>query len=103
MMKSIGEVLTEDDPSPWRSPVTYELVKSQIAERWGKKVADSFNPKRGDARTFRAWLDRHMVVNKNERGLESFVIIERKNEHGEIEKKRKKIWLFHRKQVSRLK
>jgi hypothetical protein len=104
-LKSIKEVLTENDPTPWTgSEKTYELVKAQIAERWGQKVANSFSAKRGDVRTFRAWLARKFVVNKSEHGLESFVIIEKKNDRGEtIKKVPKRIWLFHRKQVSKLK
>jgi hypothetical protein len=103
MMKSVKEVLSENDPSPWTgSEATFELVKSQVESRFGKKVADQWRPEY-DTRTFRAWLARNYAVMKNQRGLESFVIIERKNDRGEIEKKRKKIWLFHKNQVSPIK
>lgn len=103
-MRSINEILREDDPTPWSgSEATYLAVKSQIEQRWGKKVAETFKPTH-DARTFNEWLKRKFIVNKGEEGLKSFVIIEKKNEHGEVIKKiPKKIWLFHRKQVSKMK
>lgn len=104
MMKSIKQVLSEDDPSPWTgSEKTFELVKAQVAERWGKEEAEKFRASH-DARTFKGWLSRNLIVKKGQTGLESFVLIEKKNERGEVIKRvHKKIWLFHRNQVSPLK
>jgi len=102
-MRSIKEILTENDPTPWSgSEATYLAVKSQIEQRWGKKVSEAFRPSH-DARTFNEWLKRKFIVNKGEEGLKSFVVIERKNEKGGVKKIPKKIWLFHRKQVSKMK
>ncbi len=103
-MKSIKEVLSEDDPTPWTgSEATFLAVKNQVAQRWGKKTANEFRATH-DARTYRGWLSRNLVVNKGESGLESFVIVEKKDKSGKvIEKIYKKIWLFHRKQVRPIK
>ena len=100
MMKSIKEIVKEE-PSPWSgSETTQNLVRSQISQRWTKEEAENFDPKY-DTRTFRGWREQNYFVNKNEKGLESFVLIEKKDAQGKIIKKyNKKIWLFHRKQVS---
>ncbi|HEY4512897.1 MAG TPA: hypothetical protein VJH06_00055 [Candidatus Paceibacterota bacterium] len=104
MLKTIKQVLSEDDPTPWSgSEATYLAVKTQVEKRWGKKTANEFRASH-DARTFKAWLSRNFVVNKGEAGLESFVIIDKKDKNGKVIKKiPKKIWLFHRKQVSPIK
>ena len=104
MLKSIKQVLTEDDPTPWSgSQATFLAVRNQVEKRWNKKTADEFRASH-DARTFKGWLARNFVVNKGETGLESFVIVEKKDRSGKvIEKIYKKIWLFHRKQVSPIK
>ena len=104
MLKSIKEVLSEDDPTPWTgSEATYLAVKAQVEKRWGKKTANEFRASH-DARTYRGWLSRNLVVNPGESGLESFVIVEKKDKNGKVaEKIYKKIWLFHRKQVSPVK
>jgi len=102
MMKSIKTILSEEDPTPWTgSEATEKLVRDQVEARFGKKEASKFRAKY-DARSFREWLKRKKIVNKGEHGLESFVIIEKKNpQTGEVIKKYpKKIWLFHRRQVS---
>lgn len=103
-MKSIKEVFSEDDTTPWTgSEATYSAVKAQIEKRWDKKTADEFRASH-DARTFKGWLSRNFIVNKGEAGLESFVMIEKKDKNGKVIKKiPKKIWLFHRKQVSPIK
>jgi hypothetical protein len=103
MMKSIGEVLSENDPTPWTgSEATYEMVRAQVEERWGKKVADSFRASH-DARTFREWMKRNFIVNRGESGLKTFVVLKKIDKNGAEKKIMKRIWVFHRKQVSRLK
>ncbi|OGI66948.1 hypothetical protein A2823_02500 [Candidatus Nomurabacteria bacterium RIFCSPHIGHO2_01_FULL_41_91] len=78
-------------------------VRNAVEKRWDKKTADEFRASH-DARTFKGWLSRNFVVNKGEAGIESFVIVEKKDQSGKvIEKIYKKIWLFHRKQVSPIK
>lgn len=104
MVQSIKQVLTEDDPSPWSgSEATFLVTKNAVEERFGKKVADKFRATH-DARTYRGWLARNFKVNKGESGIESYVIVEKKDKDGEvIGRIYKKIWLFHRKQVSPIK
>jgi hypothetical protein len=103
MMKSVNEILSENDPTPWTSSeTTFEMVRAQVEERWGKKVADSFRASH-DARTFSEWMKRDFCVNRGESGLKSFVLLPKKDKNGVIKKVPKKIWLFHRKQVSKLK
>ena len=99
-MRSIKQIV-EDDPSPWTgSEVTASLLKNQISQRWTKEEAENFDPTY-DARTFRGWRKHNCIVNKGETGLQSFVLIEKKDANGKVIKKyHKKIWLFHRKQVS---
>jgi hypothetical protein len=101
MFKSVKEIINEDDPTPWTGcEATEKLLRSQILERWGQKEADKYRAKY-DARTFREWLKRKKIVNKGEHGLESFVVIEKKDQEGNVIKKYpKKIWLFHKRQVS---
>ena len=103
-MKSIKQVLTEDDPTPWTgSEATYLAVRNAVEKRWGKKTANEFRASH-DARTYKGWLARNLAVNKGEAGIESFIIVEKKDQSGKvIEKIYKKIWLFHRKQVSPIK
>lgn len=103
-MKTIKQVLTEDDPTPWSgSEATFWAVKNQVEQRWGKNTANKFRATH-DARTYKGWLSRNFKVNKGEAGIESFVIVEKKDQTGKvIEKIYKKIWLFHRKQVSPIK
>lgn len=102
MMKSVKEIIA-NDPSPWSgSEITASAVRSQILERWGPEEAKRFNPL-FDARTFKGWLAQNFCVNKNEKGLKSFVILEKKDKNGKVIKKvPKSIWLFHKNQVSPL-
>lgn len=96
-MKSIQELV-----SPYKgSEQTYEMVKEQIAERWGEDAAEEFDPTR-DAMPFACWLNYGYRVRKGEKALKSITFIEAKNEKGEVERKiRRTISLFHRRQVEK--
>jgi hypothetical protein len=81
---------------------TYEDVKAQIAQRFSKEVAESFDPYQ-DARTFREWIKLGFVVKKGEKSLSSLTLVEKKDQDGRILKKYpKRIALFHRLQVQPL-
>ena len=98
-MKSVKEIIA-NNPTPWTgSKVTASIIKNQIERRWTKEEAENFDPTY-DARTFRGWREQNCIVNKGETGLQSFVLIERKDDKGKVIKYHKKIWLFYRKQVS---
>lgn len=96
-MKSVKELV-----SPYQgSETTYEMVKEQIAERWGAEAAEEFDPKR-DAMPFASWLNYGYRVRKGEKALKSITFIEAKDEKGEVERKiRRTISLFHKRQVEK--
>jgi len=81
------------------SEATYEDVKMQLEERFGKKVAAAYNPKTNCA-TFRIWAEAGFTVKKGEKALRSVTFIEKEDPAtGEIKKIRRTISLFHRVQV----
>ncbi len=97
-MKSVKEILS----SPYRgSEKTYEMVKEQIAERWGEDCAEEFDP-HTDAMPFSSWLAQGFAVKKNSKALKSVTYIEVLNDKGEVERKvRRVVNLFHRRQVQK--
>jgi len=82
------------------SESTLNLVKKQIAERWGEYEADRYNPKE-NCLTFKGWQRNGYIVKKGEKALKSFVIVEKKDkETGKvIERTPKRINLFYELQV----
>jgi len=82
------------------SESTLNLVKKQIAERWGESEAEKYNPKE-NCLTFKGWLKNGYVVKKGEKAIKSFVIVEKKDkETGKvIEKTPRSINLFYELQV----
>ena len=82
------------------SESTLNLVKKQIAQRWGEDEANRYNPKE-NCLTFKNWLKNGYIVKKGEKALKSFVIVEKKDkETGKvIEKTPKSINLFYELQV----
>ncbi|MFA4942672.1 MAG: ArdC-like ssDNA-binding domain-containing protein [Patescibacteria group bacterium] len=82
------------------SESTFNLVKKQIAERWGEEEANRYDPKE-NCQTFKQWLKNGYTVRKGEKALKSFVVVEKKDkETGKvIEKRPKSINLFYEKQV----
>lgn len=95
-MKSIAETLV----SPYRgSEQTYEMVKEQVRERWGDKVAETFDPHR-DAMPFSWWIKQGYAVKKGSKALKSVTIVEVKDDEGKIIRTfPRSVNLFHRKQV----
>ena len=82
------------------SESTLNLVKKQIAQRWGEDEANRYNPKE-NCLTFKNWLKNGYIVKKGEKAIKSFVIVEKKDkETGKvIEKTSKSINLFYELQV----
>lgn len=96
-MKQIQEIV-----SPYRgSEATYEMVKAQIADRWGEEAAEEFDP-HTDAMPLISWASYGYRVRKGEKALRSVTYVEKKNEKGEVERKiRRVVFLFHKRQVSK--
>jgi cell division protein FtsX len=93
--------MTVEIKSNWTgSESTFNLVKKQIAQRWGDDEANRYNPKE-NCLTFNQWLKNGYLVRKGEKALKSFVIVEKKDkETGKvIEKTPKSINLFYELQV----
>jgi hypothetical protein len=85
--------------SPYKgSEKTYEMVKEQIAERWGDGCAEEYDPYI-HVLPYGAWKDVGFRVRRGEKALKSITILEKKNEKGEVVKIRKVVNLFHRCQV----
>ena len=99
-MKQVKDVIDMPLMSPYRgSEKTLEMVKQQVAERWGTAVANKFNP-HTDAMPFASWLKYGFQVKKGEKALRSITFIESEDPAtGELKSIRKTVFLFHRKQV----
>lgn len=82
------------------SESTSDLVRKQIAERWGEDEAKRYNPF-VNCFTFNGWLKNGYVVRKDEKALKSFIIVEKKDKKtgAVIERRPKSIYLFYEKQV----
>ncbi|MDD4154749.1 MAG: hypothetical protein PHT30_05020 [Bacilli bacterium] len=79
---------------------TSDLVRKQIAERWGEDEAKRYNPF-VNCFTFNGWLKNGYVVRKDEKAIRSFIIVEKKDKKtgAVIERRPKNIYLFYEKQV----
>jgi len=79
---------------------TSNIVRKQIAERWGEEEAERYDP-RHNCLTFKAWLENGYIVRKGEKAIKSFIIIEKKDkETGKVvERHLKNVFLFYEKQV----
>ncbi len=79
---------------------TSNLVRKQIAERWGKEAAEDYNPLE-NCFTFKQWLENGYIVRQGETALKSFIVIEQKDKKtGQvIDRRLKTICLFYKKQV----
>ncbi len=87
--------------SKWTgSPNTSTLVRNQIIERWGEEEAKRYDPRK-NCLTFSAWKENGCTVKKGEKGIKSFIVVEKKNkETGEVVARHlKTIYLFYEKQV----
>lgn len=99
-MKQLKEALR----SPYRgSEQTYEMVKEQIAERWGEDAAEEFDP-HTDAMPFSSWLAQGYAVKKGSKALKSITIVEMKDPDDEkkVRKIRRTVCLFHKRQVQKI-
>lgn len=99
-MKKVSEVLEPKITTGYMgSQATYEDVKSQLLERFGKKVADGYKPTENCA-PFSVWANAGFKVKKGEKALKSVTFIEKEDEKtGEVTKIRRTVNLFHRCQV----
>lgn len=97
-MQSVKEIV-----SPYRgSEATYEMVKEQIAAKWGEECAEEFDPYT-DAMPLVSWTAYGYRVKKGEKALKSVTYVEQKNEKGEVVRKiRRVVNLFHHRQVLKL-
>ena len=86
--------------SNWTGSETTEtLVRRQISARWGEEEAGHYDPK-ANCLTIRQWNKNGFRVRKGETAIKSFIVVEKKNEKGEVVKKYpKRINLFYFKQV----
>ncbi len=90
----------------WKgSRKTEDIVRKQIAERWGEKEAEKYDPQT-NCFTFHTWWEKGYVVKKNERALRSYTLLEEKvvDEHGKEqmnERHIKTVFLFYYLQVQR--
>ena len=79
---------------------TSDLVRKQIAERWGEDEAKRYNPF-VNCFTFKGWLKNGYVVKKDEKAIRSFIIVEKKDKKtgAVVERRPKTIYLFFDLQV----
>ena len=79
---------------------TSDLVRKQIAERWGEDEAKRYNPF-VNCFTFNGWLKNGYVVRKDEKAILSFIIVEKKDKKtgAVVERRPKTIYLFFDVQV----
>ena len=79
---------------------TSDLVRKQIAKRWGEDEAKRYDPF-VNCFTFNGWLKNGYVVKKDEKAIRSFIIVEKKDKKtgAVIERRPKTIYLFFDLQV----
>lgn len=99
-MRTPADVLENRPTSTYRgSEKTLEMVKEQVKERWGQRVASSFDPYH-DAMTATAWFAAGFKIKKGEKALKSVTFIESEDADGHVTQKvRRVVNLFHRRQV----
>ncbi|MEN9920764.1 MAG: hypothetical protein RL538_657 [Candidatus Parcubacteria bacterium] len=99
-MRTPADVLDNRPRSSYRgSEKTLAMVKVQIEERWGKRVASSFDPYH-DCMTATAWMAAGFRIKKGEKALKSVTFIESEDDDGRVTQKvRRVVNLFHRRQV----
>lgn len=99
-MKSVKEIVIQ---SPYKgSEKTYEMVKEQIAARWGEEDAESYDPNT-DCAPYGSWLLHGYRVRKGEKALKSVTFIEVKDEKDNVIRKVKRtVNLFHKHQVEKM-
>ena len=99
-MQSIKEIL-EHPTNYTGSEATRDMVRSEIAARWGAKEAELYDPYT-NARTFRQWLALGYQVKKDEKGIRSITFIEKKDaKDNVIGRIKRTVVLFYYKQVEK--
>ena len=93
----------EKQISTWTgSETTSDLVRKQIFDRWGQEEAVNYDPK-SNCLTYNRWMEIGYQVKKGESAIKSFIVIEQKNEKGEVIRKYPKtINLFYIRQVEKI-
>ncbi|MBL7058661.1 hypothetical protein ISS03_04960 [Patescibacteria group bacterium] len=85
------------------SEKSYNLVISQIKERWGEDEVERHNPKRS-CFTFAKWLKHGYVVKKGEKAIQTYSVLDIQDEDEKIiSTVQIPVNLFYRKQVVKLK
>lgn len=99
-MKNIQDVLQESPVSSYTgSSQTFDLVSSQIKQRWGEAELKNYDPFH-NARTFRSWLSLGFRVRKGEKALRSITFVETKDTQGNVIKRiPRTVFLFYYRQV----
>lgn len=69
---------TQDRPqAKWQGSLkTCQLIKQQIAERWGDEEAEKYDPD-VNCFTFNAWRAKGYHVKKGEKALRSFTLVDK--------------------------
>ena len=84
------------------SEKTFDIVRRQILDRWGEDEAGNYDPQ-SNCLTFKQWLDHGFKVKRGEKALKSFIVVEQKNDKGQIIcQYPKQINLFYIRQVEKL-
>ena len=84
------------------SEKSYNLVTSQIVERWGEDCLEKHNPKRS-CYTFSKWLKHGYAVKKGEKAIKSYSVMDILDENEKaIATISIPVNLFHRKQIIRI-
>ncbi len=90
----------------WRGSVkTEDIVRKQIAQRWGDEEAKKYDPAK-NCFTFRTWWTLGYVVKKGEKALRSYTLLEETttDENGKeqvVDRHIKRVHLFYYLQVEK--
>lgn len=91
----------------WRgSAKTKDLVRKQIADRWGEEEAKKYDPTK-NCFTFQTWWKLGYVVKKGETALRSYTVVEEQvtsredSQEQVVEKHMKNVYLFYYLQVEK--
>ncbi len=77
------------------------MVRKQIVDRYGQQEAGNYDPKR-NCFTFDQWQQLGYLVNKGEKAIKSFIVIQQKDKNGKVNKYTKTINLFYIRQVTKV-
>ena len=101
-MKSVKEIIDDHVSNYTGSLVTRDMVKKQIARRWGKEEAELYNPDK-DALPFVAWSRLGYRIKPGEKALRSITFVEVKDKKGEVVRRiPRPVYLFYYLQVRKV-